>query len=58
LITSTIAFGEFVQSFFIGGASLLTLSGRWHGGILLALLVGGLVLDVFFRFVDFAKERG
>jgi len=58
LITSTVAFGEFVQSFFLGGASLLTLSGRWHGGIMLALLVGGMALDVVFRLVDFAKERG
>lgn len=56
MITSTVAFWGFATEFVSGGAALLTLD-RWHGGIMLAVVVGGFAVDVLFNLFDFTKER-
>jgi len=56
VITSTVAFWGFATEFVSGGAALLTLD-RWHGGIMLAVVVGGFAVDVLFNLFDFTKER-
>lgn len=54
-ITSTAVFLNFAWNEFLGsGADLLT-ANRWHGAIMLALVLGDLAFELVFYFIKLSR---
>lgn len=57
MITNTASFLGYATDMMNGGAGVMT-PANWHGGVILALLVGHLVVNLISFLVDTVKQRG